>query len=207
MTGISYESEYDTESDEEAVFPPPFARGGIRRPPTASPPQSYSPPRPTASNVTQTQLQTALARVSADIKKNADAIANITSQVSAVTTRHDKEIAGLRKEIRARTNDLSMSSILPLLLMQPQSKQVGTVKIDSSGKPVLDGSGNFVLDTESVELASNNSLLPLVLILALSSGGLGGTGGGASDQQNILSGPMGLILILALTGGLSGSKS
>lgn len=206
MTGISYESDYDTESDEEAVFPP-FARGGIRRPPTASPPQNYSPPRPTASNVTQTQLQTALARVSADIKKNADAIANITTQVSAVTTRHDKEIAGLRKEIRARTNDLSMSSILPLLLMQPQSKQVATVKLDGSGKPMLDSGGNVVIETENVELASNNSLLPLVLILALSSGGLGGSNGSSSDQQNILGGPTGLLLILALTGGLSGNKS
>jgi hypothetical protein len=173
------------ESDDEANS---FNRGRLRaiRPKVPSG-QGLFRSRPTGQNVTQVQLQAALARVGAQIKTNADATKAIGTRANTVNSRLDAEFAARKKETVAIKKDLSssrMMSILPLLLTKPPELKSFTTTDET-------GASQTTTVTKS-EYAAQDNLLPLILLM-----GMGGFGGGDSksgDDSMAMMLPLVLIL-------------
>lgn len=175
-----YDEAWDDAYDEAA------RRGGkakSMKPIAPGPAKSAYQPRPSTSNVTQAQLQAALARVSQQISTNSSAIKAIDTRVRSATAEAEragiaarKEGADRKKEILAVRKDLQstreMAAMLPLLTSLGGGGAMATFA------PLL-LLGNDVSGSDN---ANSNSAL----------GGLGGT--------------TGLIMLMALSGGL-GSKT
>lgn len=148
--------------------------------------KGYSPPRPSDRPVTQTQFRSAMERIGRDIRQNSESLKKVTAQINknnarmaSESSRQDKEIANLKKEIK-KQGETSML----LTLLTPTPKLVAanpTAAVNTAG----DVAG-------AVKVSPPDILLPLLL-----TGGLGGSGGG--DSNNTL-------LLLAAFGGL-GNRS
>lgn len=146
-------------------------------------------PRPTGNKyATQAQLQVGLARVGKQIQANSEAIkkvtaqANtITSQLGAATSRLDKQVGDLKKDVKKQAE----TNMLMMLLQKPPAIKVETQKIT-----VTDPADST--KTKDIELVSKieqekpSHLLPLLL--------MSGSGGFGGDGSNML------ILALALSG-------
>ncbi len=180
----------DTDSDESDEA----ARGRGRRPfrPRVPTGRGLYSPRPNTQNVTQVQLQTALARVGKQIKENADATRAVGTRVNDTNARLDKEVAERKKQTDAAQKAIKKSretAILPLLLASKPKLEPQTVPIlvtDPTTKqqvvvPVL---------TAATKIAdTSDNMLPLVLLM-----GMGGDefGKGGDDNSMML---MALVLM------------
>lgn len=186
--------EYD-ESDESDESDLSERRRQPRRVSTAPGRNLYSP-RPTEQYVTQTQLQTALAKVGAQIKTNSNAIRTIDSRIASVRTEQSKQTAMLKKEISDRKKETEslkrglqqtreLGVLLPLL-SQPSSQ---TLSQPAGSLPA----GTKVLVDKGDTLST---LLPILLL-----GGLGDSGGTGNNSGGLLGGGDGnsLLPILLLT--------
>src|SRR5215218_8228999 len=134
------------------------------RPRTATGRGMYTP-RPQGNYVTQTQLQTALAKVGEQLRTNSNAIAAVTTRVNTVAAGQTKQIAALRSEL----NNTRQMSILPLLLSRPPAIESLAIKsaTDAAGTTIPPGSN--ITNTAGTELqvdakykSDSNNMLPLV---------------------------------------------
>jgi hypothetical protein len=127
--------------------------------------------------VTQTQLQTALAKVSADVKTNGDAIKTVNARLNTLSSEQAQQVATLRREsaerkkadaaIRADQKKIRELAVLQVLLQKP---------------PTLDVTRDGGQVTDVTLKQSNDSLLPILLM-----GGLGGdSSGGGSDNSMMM---------------------
>ena len=186
----------ETDESEERVGRRgrPFGR---RPPPRTAPGTGLATPRPagTTQFVTQGQLQTALAKVGAQIKTNSDAIKTVSDRVSTQADLLGKEVIARKKKTDELEKGLrqtrELTAILPLL-SRPKSVQLADTAIVGQGpapKALVDSD-----DTLSF-------ILPLMLLGGSGSGGGGGMfgGGGSGGDDNSM-----MMLVLALT--LSGRK-
>lgn len=167
----------DDEADDEA------RRNGraalrFRRPVRTGGAGSYYRPRPASGAtkyVTQPQLQAALARVSADVKANAEGIKTVNTRVNTVSSAQASQATALRKEVVVRKKETTALkadvkkardfAMMQLLLQKPPK--------------VIDKDGT----TELKVVDQNDLLMPLVLM-----GGLGGDsgGGGLGGGDNMM---------------------
>jgi hypothetical protein len=146
------------------------------------------PPAPTGNVVTRAEFNASMARIDKKIETNAEAIKKVTAQsnkinteLGAVTSRLDKQVGELRKEVKKQAE----TSLLLTLLSKPPGIKVTPQKVQFQD---TSGTTKEVEVVGKVEVEKQSNLLPLVL---LSSQG-GGLGGG--DSSNML------ILALALSG-------
>lgn len=181
------ESDYEFEQDLAAFLEDDERRRRAvrRRPVPTGRGAGYYRPRVENKYVTQAQLQSALGRISKDVKANAVGIKSVGGRVDAVAAEQRKQGELLKKEITERRKDLAklrsniqMSSLLPLLT----SKSITVTEADTiGGTPVPAGT----------RLAVAPDTLSTLLPLLLTGDGLGGGDSGNS-----------LLLVLALSGGL-----
>jgi len=185
-----FESDESDESSDEAAR----SWSRPRAPKTANGRGLYTP-RPQTQYVTQAQLQTALAKVGAQVRTNSNAISQIGGRASAAAAAAKKESMDRKKDISGVRSNLSqtqqMAAIMPLLT-QPQS--TGPVK-GLSGDGIPDGT-NLLINSGS----TTSLLLPLLLMTSIgdgsgSSSGGGGLFGGGGDSTSTM-------LMLALVLGL-----
>src|SRR5262245_26868518 len=64
--------------------------------------EGYSKPRPSANHVTQAQLQSALARVAADVKANAEGIKQVNGRLNALGDELTRQATVLKQEAQER---------------------------------------------------------------------------------------------------------
>src|SRR5260370_12742667 len=141
------------------------------RPKVASGQNLYAP-RPQTQYVTQAQLQTALAKVGAQVRTNSSAISQVGGRVAAASATLNKESADRKKDITTVKNNLSqthqMTAILPLLT-QPKHITVGGDVQDVNGTTqIMSGTEVLVDGSNSISL-----LLPLLLLTSSGDGGGG----------------------------------
>lgn len=174
------------ESESEAAE---ATRSRVPRPSS----QSSFKPRPpaTASYVTQTQLEAALARVDGKIKTVADGMSSINTKVNSLVSSFKKEADERKKSVDGQSRDinqkLQMLALLPLLVTPPSvALSANTLGPGATNLPAV-----LVPDTSTMD-----TLLPLLLVSGMggSSGGLSFGGDSSSD-----SGMMMLVLALALS--------
>lgn len=186
-----FESDESDESDEARRR---SRRGGGRRSPVRTAPGTgLQTPRPNTQYVTQTQLQTSLAKVGAQIKTNSDAIKSVSDRVSAQTEVISREVATRKKETDQLKKDLNqtrqMSAILPLLSrpssVKLQRNATDPETVTAEAPKVLVESGDTL-----------STLLPLML-MGGTGGSTGGSGGGMFGGDD--SGMMMLVLALTLS--------
>ncbi|MEA2603863.1 MAG: hypothetical protein QOF89_4855 [Acidobacteriota bacterium] len=150
-------------------------------------------PRPTNNNkyVTQAQLEAGLARVGKQISANSDAIKKVATQANKInselgeaTTKLNKQVGDLKKEVKQQAE----TNLLLTLLNKPPAIKPTTQTVsgtNAAGQPVT------VDVVTKVEYEKQSNLLPLVLLTSQ-----GGLGGGSGDSSNML------FLALALSGQL-----
>jgi hypothetical protein len=176
--------------------------------------KSRRPPPPTSSgnglyqqrpsgNVTQAQLQTAMARVGAQIKTNSDAIKTLNARVATVSSDQARHAAALRKEaadrkretaaLRNQVQRASQNSLLLFLLTQPKTVGPTTTADKVGGVDVGVGTKLVVQQGDGA-----SSLLPILLL----AGGLGGGGGGGGDGQASTNEGIDPLVAVAMMGGL-----
>ena len=185
------------ESDEADEAYDEAAKSWSRlRPKVASGKNTFSP-RPTSQYVTQTQLQTALAKVGSQISVNSSAITKVGGQVSQVVGTLKKEVSDRKKDSSSLKNNLSqtqqMSAILPLLTQSNSLTLSGAVPVDAAQSQIDSGT------RLPVQSNTMNMLLPLLLLTSVgdSSGSSGGSGGGlfgGGDSSSLMM----LALVMAL---------
>ncbi len=189
----------DYESDDElaAFLEEEEAVRRRRRPVRTGRGAGYYRARPSGRYVTQTQLQSALGKISKDVKANAVGIKTVGGRVDAVSAEQKKQGEVLKKQAGERKQEigklksgLQMASILPLVTSKPP---ITTTATDTIG-------GVSVATGTKIAIAPDalTALLPMFLLgdgLGGSSSGSGGNSGG--DSSNML------ILLLALSGGLT----
>jgi hypothetical protein len=147
-------------------------------------------PRPNNQYVTQTQLQTSLAKVGDQLKANSNAIGGLSERVSAQTEVIRKEVTARKKETDQLKKDLNqtrqMSALLPLL-SKPKSIQLQASAVPTGTSPVPKA---LVESNDAFGL-----LLPLMLMGGMggSSGGSGGGGMFGGDDSGMM------MMVLALT--------
>lgn len=166
------------------------------RPKVASGKNLYSP-RPQTQYVTQTQLQTAMAKVGAQVRTNSNAISQVGGRVSAAAATLKKESSDRKKDITAVKNNLSqtqqMAAILPLLT-QPSHITTTADVLDAKNNTQIKSGTELLVDSGN----TMNLLLPLLLLTSVGSdsGGTGTGGGlfGGGDNSSLLM----LALVLGL---------
>jgi hypothetical protein len=186
LDALDYESD-DSEFDGEVVAlleEDAEARRRRRRPVRTGGGAGYYRPRPTTSNVTQVQLQTALNKISKDVKANAAGIKTVGARVDTVAAAQTRQAQALKKESAQRKaeiakvkNSLQMAALLPLITSKTVTT-TGAVDGVPSGTRLM-----VAPDTMAM-------LLPMMLM----GDGLGGGSGG--DGMNML------FLAMAVSGGL-----
>lgn len=156
-------------------------------------------PGGTSQYVTQQQLETAIARVGAQIRTNSNAITQLGTRVSTAATALRRETTDRRNETTRLRSNLSqtqqLTAILPLLTQQPPGS-VNIPAIPAGGAPAQ------TIQVTSAGTSTLSLLLPLLLFTGIGdSGGTGGTGGGGlfggGDSSQLTT----LVLVLALAGG------
>lgn len=182
------------EAFDEAARPRGFRRSQV----SVARGTPASPQRPAGNYVTQTQLQTAVARLTGQITTNSRAIKAVESRTNTIGAEQTRQSAALRKEIADRKkatdglrNDLQqtkqIAALLPLI-SQPSSIQAFVAP--TSGAPATQQAQVLVASNNTL-----NTLLPLLLLTGDSSSGSGGGLLGGSDSTTTL-----LVLALALGG-------
>jgi hypothetical protein len=116
------------------------------------------------------------------------AIARVDQAVEKNTSVLDKKIAAIDKNTVKGAEQNQLSMLLPLLLTTPP--QIEKVKL---GDPVPGYGPNIEIPVQTTTYKQQDNLLLLLLLF-------GGLGGGNGDSSSML------ILALALSGGLGGSK-
>lgn len=177
-------AEYDGESfDEDYSEARPRPRARNLRPIVPPAAKTAYQARPSPSNVTQAQLQAALARVSAQINSGAAAVKAVDVRVRGVAGETERNSSALRREIADRKKEIlgvrkdlqstrEMSAMIPLL---------------SS----LGGGGPMA------------AVMPMLLMGGdVSNSDGNGSGGGTSGGGLFGGGSTGMIAMLALMGGL-----
>src|ERR1044072_218571 len=149
-------------------------RRGRRPPPPPAPGTGLATTiRPNTQFVTQTQLQTALAKVGAQIKTNSDAIKTVSDRVGTQADLLSKEVVARKKKTDELEKGLrqtrELTAILPLL-SRPQSVQL-------QGAAVV---GNPPVGPKA--LVDSDDTLSTILPLMLLGGGSGGSGGGGGGM-------------------------
>lgn len=179
------------ESEERVGRRRPFGR---RPPPRTAPGTGLATgPRPSTQFVTQTQLQTALAKVGAQIKTNSDAIKTVSDRVSTQADLLGKEVVARKKKTdeleRGLRQTRELTAILPLL-SRPKSVQLAN---NATVPAAAAGAAPKAL-VESDDTLS--FILPLMLLSGSGSGGGGGMfgGGGSGGDDSSM-----MMLVLALT--------
>lgn len=186
------------ESDESEERARRGRRLGRRPPPPTAPGTGLATPRPGTGTqyVTQTQLQSALAKVGAQIKTNSDAIKNVSDRVSTQADLLSKEVVARKKTTdqleRGLRQTREMSALLPLL------SKPATVELDPSAAPGLPkpAKGPRVLAASDDTLSL---LLPMMLLGGSGGSGSGGGGGlfgGGGGEDNSM---MMMMMVLALS--------
>lgn len=182
---------FETDETDESE-PYEARRGGRRRPPRTASGSGLSTPRPSTQYVTQTQLQTALAKVGAQIKTNSDAITTVSNRVGTQAELLTKEVAARKKESDQIKRDLrqtrELAAILPLLT-QPTSVQLTAAAVPAGTTPP-----KALIQSDD----SLGTLLPFLLLGGMGSAGSSGGGGGlfgsgGGDDSGMM------MLVLALT--------
>jgi hypothetical protein len=185
-----YESVFEMDESDESDESDEARRGRQRRRGAGPRPkvpsgQGLYKARPTGNYVTQVQLKSAMDRVGAQIKTNADATKAVNTRVNVANDRIDKEAATRKKEdaeLNKKIKKGQEASLLPLLLQKAPEKETRTL----SGVTVNGVAGQTVEVVTNVKQPSDN-LLPLLLIM-----GMGG-GMGSDDSS------MGLMAVALLS--------
>lgn len=184
----SFETDLEFDEELEALLEDDEARKPQRRRPVRTGRgTNYYKPRPSTQYVTQAQLQSALSKISADVKANAAGIKSVGARVDTVRSDQAKLTALVKKDNDARRKELAklksgiqMSSLLPLLT----SKQITIARETDIGGTTVPAGTKLSVAPDGI-----SALLPMLLL----GDGLGGSGGDSSN---------GLFLALALSGGL-----
>jgi|tagenome__1003787_1003787.scaffolds.fasta_scaffold20059700_1 hypothetical protein len=191
-----YEAAYDEAIDEDygEAAPRPGSRSMPRVPTSRG--STYRPPVPASvsgSAVTQQQLKEVIERFNAALTTNGKAITQVDGRTRTLAADQQRIDAGLRREIDRRRNEINavrrdlqstreVSAVLPLLsLLAPGNSLVALAPMLLLGNDV-----SASPDATTTPAAQNNS-----------NGLLGSMGGNG----------MGLIALLALSGGLGKSAS
>lgn len=183
-----YESVFEMDESDESDESDEARRSRQRRRAGARPRvpsgQGLYKARPTGTYVTQVQLKSAMDRVGAQIKTNADATKAVNTRVNVVNDRVDKE-AAIRKKENAELNKKikkgQEASLLPLLLQKAPETETKTITATVGGVP------DQSIDVVTKVKQPSDNLLPLLLIM-----GMGGGGSGSDDSS------MGLMAIALL---------
>lgn len=147
-------------------------------------------PTPGATQyVTQAQLQAALTRVGADIKKNTVAITAVGKRVDEHSKKVDKELAAIKKINTEQSRQIQRSretAILTMLLSRPPAKTVTT-----SFDPAIPVGTKVLVE----EQGGMGMLLPILLLSdGFGGGSSSGSSSGGSDNT--------MLLALAFSGAL-----
>jgi len=173
-----WESENESESAEARIRT-------LRRPSTL-PSFRRRPPPNTPLYVTQSQLESALARSDAKIKTVADGVGTITSRVHTLAVGARREADERKKAFDTQNKDLNqklqLMAMLPILITPP------------TAGPVEDANGNVIDKVVTPDDSSLNKLLPLLLMTGMGGGGFGGTPETGGDNSMMT---MALVLALA----------
>ena len=172
-----YEGVFEYEETDETDETDEARRGGGRRGGRRGSPRPKVPsgqglykPRPTGNYVTQVQLKSAMDRVGAQIKTNADATKAVNTRVNVVNDRVDKETATRKKEnadLNKKIKKSQEAGLLPLLLQKAPEKETKTL----TGVTVNGVANQNIEVVTNVKQPSDN-LLPLLLIMGMG-GGMG----------------------------------
>jgi hypothetical protein len=137
--------------------------------------------RPTTQNVTQVQLQAALARVGAQIKTHADATKAVSTRLNALNERLDKEAATRKKADVGTKREAQRSremSLFPLLLQQAPKVETKTIQVLKPGAEAGTFTSEDVQVVTKVDTSSSSNMLPLILMM--------GMGGEGSSDNNMM---------------------
>ena len=183
---------------------PPLPFGGRSRRPAVGGQRSYFGARPQSIFVTQSQLQSALTKVRNDVAKNARAVTAVNTRVngvqaaaarqgrelakqSKINTRQGREIVGVRTGLKK----MQESNLLMFLLTRPKATAAAvTAAAGGSVDTAVVPQGHKIL----IQPEKDNTLMLALLLGGGLGGGLGTDSGGDSGS--------GLLMALALTGGL-----
>lgn len=155
------------------------------RPKVASGKNTFAP-RPQSQYVTQTQLNTALAKTTNQIGINSKAIKQVSSQVSQVLGSLKKEMADRKKDFTTLKNNLSqtqqMAALVPLLTASNSLTLSSAVPVDTAQNQI-DAGTRLPIQTNTL-----NTLLPFFLLTSVGSDttGTGGAGLFGSDANSIM---------------------
>jgi hypothetical protein len=152
------------------------------KPIAPNPAKSAYQPKPNQSPVTQAQLQAALAKVSQQMNASTAAVKAVDARVRSTAAETERTGIALRKEIADR------------------KKEVLAVRKD------LQSTREMAAFMPLLGTLGGGQMAALAPLMMLSQDVSGSTEGGASSGGGMFSGPMGLITIMALSGGLGGGK-
>ena len=152
----------------------------MMKPITPKPAKSAYQPKPNQNAVTQAQLQAALAKVSQQINAGAAAVKAVDARVRSTAAETERTGIALRKEIADR------------------KKEVLAVRKD------LQSTREMAAIMPLLGTLGGGSMAAFAPILMLGQDVSGSTEGGTASSGGLFSGPMGLITIMALSGGLGG---
>jgi hypothetical protein len=176
------------ETDESEERSGRGRRFGRRPPPPTAPGTGLVTPRPNTQFVTQTQLQTALAKVGSQIKTNSDAIKTVSDRVSSQADLLSKEVVARKKKTDELEKGLrqtrELTAILPLL-SRPKSVQLQSSAVVGSPSPAP----KALVDSDD----TLSFILPLMLLGGSGGSGGGGMFGGGGDDNSMM------MLVLALS--------
>jgi len=139
-------------------------------------------PKPNPAPVTQAQLQAALAKVSQQINASTAAVKAVDARVRSTAAETERTGIALRKEIADR------------------KKEVLAVRKD------LQSTREMAAIMPLLGTLGGGQMAAFAPMLMLGQDVSGTTEGGTTNSGGMFSGPMGLITIMALSGGLGGGK-
>lgn len=161
-------------------------RPAHRRPVPTGRGAGYYRPRVENKAVTQPQLQSALAKISKDVKANAAGVKAVGARVDTLAAGQrkqgellKKEAADRRREMAKLKSNLQMSALLPLLM----SKSITVAEEATIDGTIIPAGTRLAVAPE-----------PMAMLLPMLMGGDGLGGGGDSSNT--------LLLALAFSGGL-----
>jgi len=186
LEGFDFES--DSDSDSESA-----ERRGRWAPPARATGRGLYTPRPSTNPVTQVQMQAALSRVGDQMRRTSGAVNTVNSRVNAVNSNERRDNEERKKDLRSINEKIQLIALLPLLL-KPSTRTVTGLVANTN----LVANDKLLVDSGDTLTA----LLPLLLIGGFGSGALGSSG----DSQGGMDSTTLLVLALALSGGLGGSR-
>lgn len=173
--GFAEEDEFGERKRRRARRAPRIRAGRLARG------KGFVKPKPSSKAVSTATLQASLERVGKDIRTNAAAIKRLeaqaktaTAKLNSVNNEQDKNIAGLRKELKTQNAGMQQQNqinmLLPLLQKSPELE----------ARPGQEGAAGPVLS--AVQIKKQDTTLPLVLMMMAS----GQSGGAGASNMNML---------------------